>query len=149
MMTADELRAYASANGVSLPNDEGGNTDWIKEVQRTGFSQNHNVSINGGNEKTSYNASVNYLEQQGVIKETDKNRLIARSFLQTTSFNDRLTLSISLNGSITNNHNVPMGSEGRSVLDAMNYYFHWFLLEMKMVVGIKVLEFLRITTLCQ
>ncbi len=122
MMTADELRAYASANGVSLPNDEGGNTDWIKEVQRTGFSQNHNVSINGGNEKTSYNASVNYLEQQGVIKETDKNRLIARSFLQTTSFNDRLTLSISLNGSITNNHNVPMGSEGRSVLDAMNYY---------------------------
>lgn len=122
MMTADELRAYAAANGISLPNDEGANTDWQKEIQRTGFSQNQNISINGGNEKTSYNASINYLDQQGVIKETDKNRLVARSFLQTTTLNDRLTLSISLNGSITNNHNVPMGTQGSSVLDAMNYY---------------------------
>ncbi|MFT3738311.1 MAG: TonB-dependent receptor [Breznakibacter sp.] len=122
MMTADELRAYATANGVTLPNDEGGSTDWQKEVQRTGFSQNHNVSINGGTEKTSYNASVNYMDQQGIVKATDKNRLVARSFLQTSSLNDRLTLSISLNGSITNNHNVPMGSGGTSVLDAMNYY---------------------------
>ncbi|WP_211316194.1 TonB-dependent receptor [Mangrovibacterium marinum] len=122
MMTAAELRAYALANDVSLPNDEGANTDWQKQMQRTGFSHNHNVSINGGDEKTSYNASVNYLDKQGVIKETDMDRLIARSFLQTKSMNDRLTLSFSLNGSITNNHNVPMWNEGRSVLDAMNYY---------------------------
>jgi TonB-dependent starch-binding outer membrane protein SusC len=122
MMTADELRAYASANGVTLANDEGANTDWQKEVQRTGFSQNHNISINGGNEKSSYNASVNYMEQEGIIKGTDKNRLVARTFLQTTSLNDLLTLSFSLNGSITNNHNVPMGTQGTSVLDAMNYY---------------------------
>ncbi len=122
MMSASELRAYASANGISLPNDEGGNTDWQKEVQRTGMSHNHNVSINGGDEKTSYNASINYLSKQGVIKETDKDRLVARSFLQTKTLNDHLTLSFSLNGSITNNHNVPMGSEGTSVLDAMNYY---------------------------
>jgi iron complex outermembrane receptor protein len=122
MMSADELRAYATANNVTLPNDEGKNTDWQKEVQRTGFSQNHNISINGGNDKTSYNASVNYMEQQGVIKETDKNRLIARSVLQTKAIDDRLTLSIGLNTSVTNNHNVPMWGEGASVLDAMNYY---------------------------
>lgn len=122
MMTADELRAYALANGVTLTNDEGESTDWQKEVQRTGFSQNHNISINGGNEKSSYNASVNYMEQEGIIKGTDKNRLVARTFLQTTSLNDLLTLSFSLNGSITNNHNVPMGTQGTSVLDAMNYY---------------------------
>jgi len=122
MMSADELRAYATANNVTLPNDEGMNTDWQKEVQRIGFSQNHNISINGGNDKTSYNASVNYMEQQGVIKETDKNRLIARSVLQTKAINDRLTLSFSLNASVTNNHDVPMWGEGASVLDAMNYY---------------------------
>ncbi|MGQ1948255.1 SusC/RagA family TonB-linked outer membrane protein [Geofilum sp. OHC36d9] len=122
MMTAGELRAYASANGVSLPNDEGGNTDWQKEVQRSAFSQNHNVSISGGDEQTSYNTSINYMDKQGVIKETDMNRFIARSFLQTTTLADRLTLSFSLNGSITNNHNVPMGNQGTSVLDAMNYY---------------------------
>ncbi len=122
LMNATELRKYASANGMSLPNDEGADTDWQKQVQRTGMSHNHNVSINGGNEKTSYNSSINYMNKQGVIKETDMNRLIARSFLQTKGLKDRLTLSISLNGSITNNHNVPMSDQGASVLDAMNYY---------------------------
>ncbi len=122
MMSATELRAYASANGVTLPNDDGGDTDWQKEVQRTGVSHNHNLSINGGNEKTSYNASINYLNNQGVVKNTEKDRIVARSFLQTTTLEDHLTLSFGLNGSITNNQNVPMGDQGTSVLDAMNYY---------------------------
>ena len=122
MMTASELNAYALANNVSLPNNEGANTDWQKEVERTSYSYNHNVSINGGDKKNSYNASINYMDKQGVIKETDMDRLIARSFLQATKLNDRLTLSFSLNGSVTNNHNVSMGDQGASVLDAMNYY---------------------------
>ncbi len=122
MMSADQLRAYASANGITLPNDEGYNTDWQKEVQRTGVSHNHNVSINGGNESTSYNASINYMKKQGVIKQTDMDRLVARSFLQTKTLNDRLTLAFNINGSITNNNTVSMSSQGESVLDAMNYY---------------------------
>lgn len=122
MMSAGQLRSYASANGITLSNDAGASTDWQKEVQRTGYSQSHNISINGGDKKTSYSASFNYMDQQGVIKGTDKDRLVARSFLQTTGLDDRLTLSFSLNGSVTNHHNVPMGSQGTSVLDAMNYY---------------------------
>lgn len=122
MMTASELSAYAASNNVSLPNNEGASTDWQKEVQRTGFSHNHNISINGGDQKTSYNASINYMNKQGVIRKTDIDRLIARSFLQTTTLDDRLTLSLGFNGSITNNYNVSMGDQGTSVLDAMNYY---------------------------
>ncbi len=122
MMSASEIYDYADANGITLLNDQGYNTDWQKEVQRTGMSHNHNVSINGGDEKTSYSASINYLNKQGIIKETDKNRLVARSFLQTKTLQDRLTLSFNLNGSITNSNTVPMSSEGASVLDAMNYY---------------------------
>jgi len=122
MMSASQLRSYASANGITISNDEGASTDWQKEVQRTGYSQNHNISINGGDSRTSYSASINYMDQQGVIKGTEKDRLVARSFVQTTGFDDRLTLSFSLNGSITNHHNVPMGWQGTSVLDAMNYY---------------------------
>nr|WP_320023589.1 TonB-dependent receptor [uncultured Draconibacterium sp.] len=122
MMTASELSAYAASNNVSLPNNEGASTDWQKEVQRTGFSHNHNVSINGGDQKTNYSTSINYMNKQGVIKNTDVDRLIARSFLQTTTLDDHLTLSFGINGSITNNQNVSMGDQGTSVLDAMNYY---------------------------
>jgi TonB-linked SusC/RagA family outer membrane protein len=126
MMTADEVLAYADANDLDLSGyydvNNPANTDWRSEVLRTGFSHNHNISINGGNEKTSYNASLNFLERQGTVRGTGMDRLTARSFLQTKAFDDRLDISISLNGSITNNENGPASNEGRSALDAMNYY---------------------------
>ncbi len=122
MMSASELRSYASDNGITLSDDEGYDTDWQKEVQRTGVSQSHNVSINGGSENTSYSASINYMEQQGIIKETNKKRIVARTFLETSTLKDHLTLSFGLNGSIINSNTVPMDEEGMSVLDAMNYY---------------------------
>lgn len=126
MMTADEVLAYADANDLDLSGyydvNNPANTAWQSEVLRTGFSHNHNISINGGNEKTSYNASLNFLERQGTVRGTGMDRLTARSFLQTKAFDDRLDISISLNGSITNNENGPASNEGRSALDAMNYY---------------------------
>lgn len=126
MMTADEVLAYADANDLDLSGyydvNNPANTDWQSEVLRTGFSHNHNISINGGNEKTSYNASLNFLDRQGTVRGTGMDRLTARSFLQTKAFNDRLDISISLNGSISNNENGPASNEGRSALDAMNYY---------------------------
>lgn len=126
MMTADEVLAYADANDLDLSGyydvNNPANTDWQSEVLRTGFSHNHNISINGGNEKTSYNASLNFLERQGTVRGTGMDCLTARSFLQTKVFDDRLDISISLNGSFTNNENGPASNEGRSALDAMNYY---------------------------
>lgn len=126
MMTADEVLAYADANDLDLSSyydvNHPANTDWQSEVLRTGFSHNHNISINGGNEKTSYNASLNYLDRQGTVRGTGMDRLTARSFLQSKAFNDRLDFSISLNASVTNSENGPTSNEGRSALDAMNYY---------------------------
>lgn len=65
MMTADELLSYAKTNNITQLNDyynvdNPANTNWQDEVLRTGFSHNHNVSINGGNEKTNYSASLNF-----------------------------------------------------------------------------------------
>lgn len=122
MLSASELRAYAKQNNLTLGNDFGGNTDWQKEVQRTAFTHNHNVSISGGSESTTYNASINYMDRQGVIKGTDMDRLIGRAFVQTKALNNRLTLSMNLNASITNNYSVETGSDNTSVYDAMNYY---------------------------
>ena len=122
MLTASDLRSWAKTNNVSLDNDMNASTDWQKEVQRTAVSHNHNVSITGGNDQTSYNASFTYLEKQGVIKGTDMDRLIGRAFLQTKALNNRLNLAFNLNASITNNHSVKTDSEGASVYDAMNYY---------------------------
>ena len=126
MMTADEVLAYADANGIDLSSyydvNNPADVNWQDEVLRTAFSHNHNVAINGGNEKTSYNASINFLERQGVVRGTGMDRLTARSFLQTKAFNDRLDISFNVNASISNNESGPTDNEGRSALDAMNYY---------------------------
>ncbi|MBQ9288251.1 MAG: TonB-dependent receptor [Bacteroidaceae bacterium] len=126
MMSASQLLSYAKTNNVDLsPYYDASNpadTDWQKEVLRTGISHSHNLSINGGHGNTNYSASVNYINKEGVIRGTDMNRLTARSFLQTSALNDRLDLSFSVNASITNKHQGPTGTQGQSVLDAMYYY---------------------------
>jgi TonB-linked SusC/RagA family outer membrane protein len=47
------------------------NTDWLALLySQTGWQQNHNVSINGGDQKTNYMVSLGYFDQKGNIEET-------------------------------------------------------------------------------
>jgi TonB-linked SusC/RagA family outer membrane protein len=43
------------------------NTDWLDAIFRKGFIQNHNISVNGGSDKTTYYVSANYFKQDGII----------------------------------------------------------------------------------
>ncbi|MDR2232548.1 MAG: TonB-dependent receptor [Tannerella sp.] len=122
VMNAAQLRSYAETGNITLPNDLGADTRWQDVVQRTGFSHNHNISISGSSENSSYNASANYMENQGMLKGTDMDRLIGRAFVQSKGFNNRLTLSFSINASVTNRNEVIMDSDGKSVPHAMYYY---------------------------
>jgi len=130
MLTGDQLLGVAKRMGQDLSpyyNGTNANTDWQKEVLRSALSHNHNVSISGGQGKTSFNASVNYLDKQGVVLGSNMNHLTARSFVQTSFFKDYIDLSLSLNAGVKNNHsgataggNSSVG--GKAVLDAMYYY---------------------------
>lgn len=124
MMSADGYRDFVLGNGLSVdPTDDlGCHTDWQKEVQRTAVSHNHNVSISGGAGNTTYNASINYFNNQGVIKGDDMERFMGRAYLGTKALNNRLDLSFNVNASITEQNQVPDGTDGASVYDAMNYY---------------------------
>lgn len=122
MMTADELRTYAKENNITLPNDKGASTNWNDEVLRTAISHNHNVSINGGSEKTQYSASMSYQNKQGIVRGTDFERFGGRAFLQTKALNDRLTLAFNVNAAQSKGTTVDSAKDGQSVFDAMNYY---------------------------
>ena len=124
MASASQLR---SSGLIGAEQDGGGDTDWQDEVLRTGFSHNHNVSIAGGNAKTKYMGSVNYMNREGVVRGTGMNRVNARSLLTTKILKDRLELSVGLNAMQGKHKGVPMSgggssNSGKSVLDAMNYY---------------------------
>ena len=123
MMTADQLRQYAADNSLVIPNDKGANTNWADEVQKTGFSHNHNLSISGGNKSTTYNASVNYISQDGIIKGVGNDIFTARSYVETKTLNDRLTIGVGLNGNIRDEWGVSRdANNGASVYNAMYYY---------------------------
>lgn len=48
------------------------NTDWFRELYKdNSFSQEHNLSINGGSEKVNYYASFGYLDQNGTLRHGD------------------------------------------------------------------------------
>lgn len=49
------------------------NRDWLRTTFGNGFSQEHNVSVNGGNERLRYYFSGNFLQRDGLLKYgTDK-----------------------------------------------------------------------------
>lgn len=110
MMNADQLRAFlAKTNSALTPaNDKGANTNWQDEVQRTdAMSYNHNVSLSGGTEKTTYNASVNYFNQQGIVRTSGLERFIGRIGVEQKALNDNLKLSFNLSNSVSNADLVP------------------------------------------
>jgi len=122
MMSASDLHSYALANDITLPNDEGYNTNWNNEVLRTAVSHSHNVSINGGNERSSYNASLSYLNKEGIVLGTEFERISGRAYAQTKCLNDRLTLAFNVNAVQSKGKTVSSSKDGQSVFDAMNYY---------------------------
>lgn len=122
MMTADELRAYAAENNLSIPNDRGANTNWADVVQQTGFATNHSLSISGGNKSTNYNASLTYTKRDGIIRNVGNNLFTGRAYIETKTLKDRLTLGVGVNGNIRKEWGVPRGLEGGSVYEGMYYY---------------------------
>ena len=72
------------------------NTDWFKELLRNDFYQRHNLSVRGGNEKTSYYASANYSYQGGQVPGNDVNRFTGRMSLdQAVGKKGYVSLSVS------------------------------------------------------
>ena len=48
-----------------------GNTDWWDELYKTSFSQIYTANISGGNDRTTYYASVSMNDQDGILKAGD------------------------------------------------------------------------------
>lgn len=122
MMNASQLRDYAQRHGIALNNDLGYDTDWADETQRTGFATNHNIMISGGGKSTNYNASVNYIKRDGIIRGVGNNLFTARAYVETKTLKDRLTLAVGVNGNIREEWGVSRAADGKSVYNAMYYY---------------------------
>lgn len=54
------------------------NTDWVKAITQTGYSQQHDISMTGGGEKARYYASIGYYDQTGTTIGTGLGRITSK-----------------------------------------------------------------------
>ncbi|MCD6564994.1 MAG: SusC/RagA family TonB-linked outer membrane protein [Bacteroidales bacterium] len=94
VMNATEWRALSAETGLGT--DFGGDTDWFKEITQNALSQVHNLAMSGGTDKTSYRASFNYRDADGIMLNSGFSQLNARINLTQKALNDRLTLDFNL-----------------------------------------------------
>lgn len=73
------------------------NTNWFEVMFRDAFIQEHNVRISGGNERTTFSASIGYLDQDGILIESDAQRYNVNMNL-TSKVTDRLSMGINMIG---------------------------------------------------
>jgi TonB-linked SusC/RagA family outer membrane protein len=64
-----------TANGGFDPNNT---SDWVGEALQKGITQDHQISISGGDGKGRYSVSGNYASQYGVLRNTDFGRYSLR-----------------------------------------------------------------------
>lgn len=86
----------------------GKGTDWMKEVSRTGITQEHNVSISGATDQTNHLISINYYDQEGILKNNDFNRMTARINL-TQEIRKWLKVGVKATGSRIKYNNPTLG----------------------------------------
>ncbi len=75
LLSANQWRAYVRENNLTSAVDYGSNTDWQKELEQTAITQSHTLSFSNNNESGGYRASFNYLENQGIIKRSELQRM--------------------------------------------------------------------------
>lgn len=86
-MNAAEFKA---AGGKDL----GAVTDWNKEITRNAFSQVHNLSLSGAGSGTTYVASMNYRNVEGVAINTGFNQVNAHFGLTQKALKDKMNFTV-------------------------------------------------------
>lgn len=101
---ASAVRSAVKNDGIAMTNLAYGedyigrlnSIDWQDEMSRTALQQNYNLSASGGSENTQANLSLGYLNNQGIVIESNFKRLTARANI-THKVKDFLHVGLNLN----------------------------------------------------
>ncbi|MCB0631314.1 MAG: TonB-dependent receptor [Saprospiraceae bacterium] len=89
----DQLAGIAAGNDV----------DWLDLVLKDGFQTNHQLGMRGGSEKTQFNVSLGYFDEDGIIDNMDYSRISGRVNLDHKISNIfKAGVSFSLTNSVQN-----------------------------------------------
>jgi len=105
----DKITPRATLNkDSSLPIMTSANTNWLDAISQRGIQHNHQLTISGGNDKSTSLLSLNYMENQGTQIYTYYKRFSARVNTEYKVIGDHFTIGENLEAShlIINDQNV-------------------------------------------
>lgn len=126
LLGADEYRqAVNDINGTPISDQPEASTDWQEQITRSTTSQEHNLSFSGGNEQTSYRASLGYSNQKGLLLDSGFKRVSGRVNADHSVLDDWLRFNLNLTATtMERNHafyNQAGGFRGGSIKGALAF----------------------------
>jgi len=112
------------------------NTDWVDAVTQNAIGMEHNLSLNGASKAFNYLVSGGYLNSNGVIKNSEHEKINVGANIGADLFNNTLNIKIKSKSNLSNDQFAPnvLGSAlsfdpTRPIFDAENEefggYFQW------------------------
>lgn len=128
VLSADQfreaLKTYTPADAANADFDD--DVDAFEAITRTAITQNYNVSVSGGNDRGRYRLSLGYLDQEGIIKNSDLKKYTA-NLSANFKFLERKQLGLDINLFFTQTNeqiaaiDVGVGFEGNLISQALNW----------------------------
>ncbi|WP_417444431.1 SusC/RagA family TonB-linked outer membrane protein [Joostella sp.] len=116
LLNADEFANYqndirANTQSTSAYSQGPADTDWQDLIYRTGSTETYQLSVSGGSDNINFYASTNYFQQEGVLINSDFEKL---TFLSNVDANvtDKLNLGMNLFGSREEKNGAATQSDG-------------------------------------
>ena len=107
VLSAAEFRQYVDSLGTGLVGTVpfkslmgNASTDWQKEIYRTAVTTDNNLSVSGALHKIPYRISAGYLNQDGILKTGNLQRMSAGVSLTPVLFDNHLRIDINLKGAV-------------------------------------------------
>ncbi len=100
ILTPQELEAF----------NDGVDTDWQDLGFGTGVIQNHQLGASGGSEKVRYNITLNYFEQEGLVRSSSSFERITNRINLDMNLTDRFSLALSQQIGFTDRDDIRDGS---------------------------------------
>jgi len=126
VLNADQYRSIVNTLGLSL-DDKGNSTNWQDEIYRSAITQDHNISLSGGGEKTLYRASIGYGNLEGVMLGSKLEQANVLANINHRALNDRLKFDLRINYGQNMQHSAPVSNTvGSEAGTSMNYEAYVF-----------------------
>jgi iron complex outermembrane receptor protein len=126
MLSGDQYRKACKDLGVEYT-DGGENHNWQSEVLRTGVQQSHYLSFMSGGEYTNYRASLNYSDQDGLIRGSYQENYSGRINVNHSALDGKLKLALNMNYGETHANQAPTSSTvGSEMGSSMLYEIYVF-----------------------